>query len=550
MLGGVQVQHELAQCPLQPRKLPAQDGEAGASQLGRRLEQHLAQRLAEFEMLLRLKPQVARRAVLGHHDIGGLVAPVRHVGIQNIWQAFQYAADLGIQASGVLFKAGHLVAQRGGFGLQHAGVGAAAPAFADQPGERVAPRLLLLQRGLRRAALGVTRQQISRHRANATPCHGGIEGGGFGADGADIVHVKPSVVLRRGASAACRRAGVLAGSRGLGNRAARQCADGGRLVGAAGMTAQRFEAIPCVAVPASADELDPEGYLAANPDVARAGVDAREHFAQHGRREGREHWINRAEVERVRRDKLERVAFRRPPPDGTGPANFLSPALIAEFGIPEQPPVSALPYWESLVADFRANPDRLYLDLGAGLRRTYYSNVVNAEIYANVSTDVLCVGEDLPFADAAFDGVFAFAVLEHTLRPWQAAAELCRVLKPGGKIIVDWPFLQPVHGYPHHYYNATPEGHRALFDAAIDIVHLMVGQGQKPINALRWLLENWAAGLPPQDAAAFRAMTVADLLALPPEAQVGKDYSRNLTPDAERSIAAGSTLIGTRKIAG
>ena len=316
------------------------------------------------------------------------------------------------------------------------------------------------------------------------------------------------------------------------------------------MAAARFEEIVCIAPPDGPDSFDPDAYLAANPDVAHAGVDAREHFLLHGRHEGREQWINRGEIERVRRDKLARVAFRRPPPAAPGAANFLSPELIAEFGIPDRPPVSALPYWPSLVAEFRAHPERLYLDLGAGLRRTYYSNVVNAEIYANASTDVLCVGEDLPFADAAFDGVFAFAVLEHTLRPWQVAPELSRVLKPGGKIIIDWPFLQPVHGYPHHYYNATPEGHRALFEAAIDIEHFIVGNGQKPIYALRWLLENWVAGLPAQDADAFRAMTVADLLALPPDQQIDKPYCRNLAPDAERGIAAGTTLIGRRKPAG
>ena len=316
------------------------------------------------------------------------------------------------------------------------------------------------------------------------------------------------------------------------------------------MAVLRFEEIPCIAVPDGADDLDPDGYLAANPDVARAGADARAHFAMYGRREGREQWINRAEIERLRRDKLSRVRFRRPMPDAAGPANFLSPALIAEFGIPEQPPVSALPYWPSLIDEFRANPDRLYLDLGAGLRRTYYSNVVNAEIYANASTDVLCVGEDLPFADAAFDGVFAFAVLEHTLRPWHVAPELCRVLKPGGKIIIEWPFLQPEHGYPNHFYNATLEGHRALFAADIDIEHLIVSDGQKPIYALGWLLEVWTAGLPPQDAEAFRAMTVADLLARPASDQVNAAYCRNLAPDAERRIAAGTTLIGTRKARG
>lgn len=310
-----------------------------------------------------------------------------------------------------------------------------------------------------------------------------------------------------------------------------------------------FEEVCCVAAPASEAELDPDGYLAANPDLRRAGVDPRTHFAASGRAEGREQWVNRAEVARLRRDKLARVRFRRPlppTPDGAAP-NFLSPALIAEFAIPEAPPVSGHPYWESLIAEFRANPEKLYLDLGAGLRRTYYGNVVNAEIYANVSTDVVCVGEDLPFADASFDGVFAFAVLEHTVRPWQVAAEICRVLRPGGKLIVDWPFLQAVHGYPHHYYNATPEGTRRMFADKIDIETLIVSEGQQPIYSLWWLLQIWAHGLDPSDAARFRSLTVGELLSRPPEAQVTEPYCANLSQEVRMLIPAGTTLIGHRR---
>ncbi len=311
---------------------------------------------------------------------------------------------------------------------------------------------------------------------------------------------------------------------------------------------QRFEAVACVATPSDPDAVDPESYLAANPDVRRAGVDARTHFLASGRAEGREQWINHAEVARIRRDKLARTRFRRAPSgQQDGVLNFLSPALIASFGIPEHPPASGHPYWDSLIAEFTAHPERLYLDLGAGLRRTYYSNVVNAEIYANISTDVLCVGEDLPFADAAFDGVFAFAVLEHTKRPWDVAREICRVLRPGGRVIIDWPFLQQVHGFPHHYYNATPEGNRALFADSVDVEHLVVSEGQKPIFALWGLLEVWLTGLAPADAERFRALTVADILARPPAAHLAEPYCRNIAAEVERMVPAGSTLIGTRK---
>jgi SAM-dependent methyltransferase len=316
--------------------------------------------------------------------------------------------------------------------------------------------------------------------------------------------------------------------------------------------AAQFAEIECVTRPASLAELDEAGYLAANPDAAREGLDARRHFEARGRAEGREQWVNRAAVERLRREKLARVRFRRRAGrtlEG-GVPDYLTPALHAEFGIPEHSPQSAYPYWDILVDELRANPGKLYLDLGAGLRRTYYGNVVNAEIAGNISTDVLCVGEDLPFADASFAGVFAFSVLEHTLRPWEVAREMLRVLKPGGKLIVDYPFLQPVHGFPHNYFNATPEGHRSLFRDACDIELLVVNDGQKPIFALWWLLHHWQGGLAPEDAARFRALTVGELLARPPEAQLAEPYCRGLAAEVERIIPAGTTLVGIKKAPG
>ena len=43
---------------------------------------------------------------------------------------------------------------------------------------------------------------------------------------------------------------------------------------------------------------------------------------------------------------------------------------------------------------------------------------------------------DLPFADASFDGVYATESLEHAVDIERAASELCRILRPGGKIAI------------------------------------------------------------------------------------------------------------------
>ncbi len=260
-----------------------------------------------------------------------------------------------------------------------------------------------------------------------------------------------------------------------------------------------------------------------------------------------------ASLAAMREAKLARLRFRRTPnPDRRFgyPADFLTADLIAEFAIPEALPVSANEYGGPFVAEIRGHPDRLCLDVGAGLRASCFVNVVNTEIYPSASTDVICVGEDLPFEDDQFDYVLCCAVLEHTRRPWDVAREICRVLRPGGRVLVDYPFLQGVHGYPHHYFNATPRGAISLFEQQCDIVSSTIGRNNHPIQALTWVLDEWRRGLDGPTAERFAALTVGELLASPPDTQVDRDYACRLSDHALHAIPAGSTLIARKRSSG
>lgn len=308
--------------------------------------------------------------------------------------------------------------------------------------------------------------------------------------------------------------------------------------------------VVCVLKPTRVEEVSETGYLTANQDVRRAGMTARDHWQQYGIHEGRIQWMNEAEVCRMRDAKLARVRFKSPPAVPRQPgacADYLPDELRKQFAFPDTPPVSANPYGEFLNQEFRDHPEKLFLDLGAGLRHRYFANVVNTEIWPAICTDVLCVGEGLPFADEVFDKVVCLAVLEHTLRPWEVAREICRVLKPGGEVLIDYPFLQPMHGYPHHYFNATPSGHRSLFEPHCDIQAVDVRPNQLPIHALHWQLLLWRNGLSPADAAAFENLTVRDFLARPPAENAQQPWCTNLAPDTRQLIAAGTTLVGVKK---
>ena len=64
-------------------------------------------------------------------------------------------------------------------------------------------------------------------------------------------------------------------------------------------------------------------------------------------------------------------------------------------------------------------------------------------------------GLQLPFANASFDTICMFDVLEHLSDDHRAAAELYRVLKPGGLLVITVPALQWLWGRQdivnHHY---------------------------------------------------------------------------------------------------
>jgi len=53
--------------------------------------------------------------------------------------------------------------------------------------------------------------------------------------------------------------------------------------------------------------------------------------------------------------------------------------------------------------------------------------------------------------DGGFDGVLCADVLEHIPSPERAIAEIERVLKPGGKLIITCPFAALVHQAPYFF---------------------------------------------------------------------------------------------------
>lgn len=69
--------------------------------------------------------------------------------------------------------------------------------------------------------------------------------------------------------------------------------------------------------------------------------------------------------------------------------------------------------------------------------------------------DTYLATHKLPFADNSFDHAVSFQVLEHHPEPEKLIAEMARIVKPGGQLIISAPFIWSIHEAPHDYYRFT-----------------------------------------------------------------------------------------------
>lgn len=106
---------------------------------------------------------------------------------------------------------------------------------------------------------------------------------------------------------------------------------------------------------------------------------------------------------------------------------------------------------EMLLKFFGDLTDKLVLDVGCGkgrFARVLGEQYPGAEIWGlDISEEMLRfvppairtragLMTELPFADSSFDCVYAMESLEHAVETAKAVGEMCRVLKPGGRLMI------------------------------------------------------------------------------------------------------------------
>jgi SAM-dependent methyltransferase len=95
-----------------------------------------------------------------------------------------------------------------------------------------------------------------------------------------------------------------------------------------------------------------------------------------------------------------------------------------------------------------------------GIYRDYVDEVIAVDwpnsLHRTIYMDEACdLNHRMPFPDETFDTIISSDVLEHLWNPVDIMQDLARVLKPGGKLILNTPFNYWIHEAPHDYFRWT-----------------------------------------------------------------------------------------------
>jgi SAM-dependent methyltransferase len=115
------------------------------------------------------------------------------------------------------------------------------------------------------------------------------------------------------------------------------------------------------------------------------------------------------------------------------------------------------------------DPDRVTVLIGAGIEKVFarllspYRDIIRVGLAQRGQVDLFCDVCALPARSAAVDLIMSSSVLEHVYDPERGVSEMGRVVKAGGLVYAEAPFLRAFHMAPIDYTRYTLSGLEELF---------------------------------------------------------------------------------------
>lgn len=290
-------------------------------------------------------------------------------------------------------------------------------------------------------------------------------------------------------------------------------------------------------------------YLLANADLRSADVNPEKHFQTDGHDEGRSQINLELIMESAyRKRKFDRFINYLDVPEKRVESTFPLAVTGTPLDVQTYQTESANASFGPFIAELESHPDRNYLDIGCGLRHEHYDNCLYIEVYPSISADIICAPDGkYPILSNSMDGIGCFAVLEHVRKPWMVVEEIWRILKPSGRVFIDWPFLQPIHGFPSHYFNATRHGLESIFvDVGFRVDELRTYPFQGPNYTIDWVLGKFIRDLPPDVSSEIANLRVKDLIELCQNGEFWEKILRQISDRTMSEFACGNCLIATK----
>ena len=167
------------------------------------------------------------------------------------------------------------------------------------------------------------------------------------------------------------------------------------------------------------------------------------------------------------------------------------------------------------------------------------SEFVRLDMNPDFKPDVAAFVTEMPFKDNSVDRVASNSLFEHVAYPHEIIRESYRILRPGGMMYVNVPFVFTQHGCPHDYLRYVPEYFQHVCrDVGFEVVYTDVSRS----GGLYYTLHNSlkaaiiSTNASPEEATAMRTLHMLSLLllaALSPFDRFFQGEGRNFSTSTE-----------------